>query len=55
PDSEKLPRAHTLGSTAAIQQGASVDGVLVHGNWSSSVLFDKLYHLHAATNINFTS
>ena len=55
PDGEKLPRARALGSTAAIQQGASVDDVVVHGNWSSSVLFDKFYRLHAATKTNFTS
>ncbi|KAK3816519.1 MAG: hypothetical protein J3Q66DRAFT_265753, partial [Benniella sp.] len=52
---EKLPRARALGSTATIQQDVSVDDVAVHGNWSSSVLFDKFYHLHAATKTNFTS
>ncbi|KAI8345463.1 hypothetical protein B0O80DRAFT_394321 [Mortierella sp. GBAus27b] len=55
PKGEKLPRVRALGSTAAIQQGANVDDVVVHGNWSSSVLFDKFYRLHAATRTNFTS
>ncbi|KAI7825642.1 hypothetical protein BC939DRAFT_395857 [Gamsiella multidivaricata] len=55
PKDAKLPKARAIGSTAAIKQGARVDDVVVHGNWSSSVLFDKFYRLNAATATNFTS
>ncbi|KAF9580166.1 hypothetical protein BGW38_003301, partial [Lunasporangiospora selenospora] len=55
PQGTKLLKARAIGSTDAIQQGARVDDVVVHGNWSSSVLFDKLYRLNAATAANFTS
>ncbi|KAG0355639.1 hypothetical protein BGZ54_001062 [Gamsiella multidivaricata] len=41
PKDAKLPKARAIGSTAAIKQGARVDDVVVHGNWSSSVLFDN--------------
>ncbi|KAF9176086.1 hypothetical protein BGZ50_001883, partial [Haplosporangium sp. Z 11] len=55
PKDAKIPKARAIGSTAAIKQGARVDDVVVHGNWSSSVLFDKFYRLNAATATNFTS
>lgn len=55
PTNTKIPKARAIGSTAAIKQGASVDDVVVHGNWSSSILFDKFYRLNAATATNFTS
>ncbi|KAF9369444.1 hypothetical protein CPB97_003591, partial [Podila verticillata] len=55
PKGTKIPKARAIGSTAAIKQGASVDDVVVHGNWSSSIIFDKFYHLNAATATNFTS
>lgn len=55
PTNAKIPKARAIGSTAAIKQGASVDDVVVHGNWSSSILFDKFYRLNAATATNFTS
>ncbi|KAF8926899.1 hypothetical protein BGZ52_005072 [Haplosporangium bisporale] len=43
PTDAKMPKARAIGSTAAIKQGATVDDVVVHGNWSSSILFDKFY------------
>lgn len=41
--------------TEAIKKGARVDDVVVHGNWSSSIIFDRFYRLTSASAVNFTS
>lgn len=55
PADAKMPKARAIGSTAAIKKGATVDDVVTHGHWSSSILFDQFYRLNAATATNFTS
>ncbi|KAF8923628.1 hypothetical protein BGZ58_002721 [Dissophora ornata] len=55
PKDAKVPKVRATGSTAAIKKGTRVDVVVVDGNWSSSVLFDKFYRLNAAAATNFTS
>ncbi|KAI8991075.1 hypothetical protein BDF20DRAFT_908886 [Mycotypha africana] len=36
-----LPKARALGATLAAQAGVAVDDTVVHGNWSSKVLFEE--------------
>ena len=55
PKNERRPKARAIGPTEAIKKGARVDDIVVHGNWSSSVMFDRFYRLNAATATNFTS
>ncbi|KAF9079792.1 hypothetical protein BGX23_003218, partial [Mortierella sp. AD031] len=49
PKNEPLLKARAIGPTEAIKNGAQVEDVVVHGNWSSSVMFDRFYRLNAAT------
>ncbi|KAG0278506.1 hypothetical protein BGZ97_009719 [Linnemannia gamsii] len=55
PKDETRPRARAIGPTAAIKNGARVDDVVVHGNWSSDVIVNNYYRLNRATATNFTS
>ncbi|KAG2222343.1 hypothetical protein INT45_009816 [Circinella minor] len=55
PEYSARPKARALGSTAAIEAGASLDDVLVHGSWFSSSVFDTFYCLSRETATNFTS
>ncbi|OAQ22192.1 hypothetical protein K457DRAFT_85158, partial [Linnemannia elongata AG-77] len=48
-------KARAIGPTEAIKKGARVDDVVVHGNWSSSIIFDRFYRLTSASAVNFTS
>jgi hypothetical protein len=48
-------RARALGATRALLNGASVDEVVSHGNWSSRAIFDNFYRLSTDTSTNFTS
>ncbi|KAK3804557.1 MAG: hypothetical protein J3R72DRAFT_500048 [Linnemannia gamsii] len=52
PESTKV---RAIGPTEAIKNGARVDDVVVHGNWSSSTIFDRFYRLTSASAVNFTS
>ncbi|KAI9248021.1 hypothetical protein BDA99DRAFT_564985 [Phascolomyces articulosus] len=55
PEGVARPKARALGSTAAIEAGASLDDVLVHGSWFSSSVFDTFYRLSRETVTDFTS
>ncbi|KAF9539339.1 hypothetical protein EC957_005529 [Mortierella hygrophila] len=50
-----LPPTRATGPTEAIKKGALVDNVVVHGNWSSSMIVNNYYRLTRATATNFTS
>ncbi|KAG1040521.1 hypothetical protein G6F43_012273 [Rhizopus delemar] len=50
-----LSRARAIGSTNAVLQGATLDGILVHGSWASSCVFDNFYRLSRRTVSNFTT
>ncbi|KAI7847263.1 hypothetical protein BDC45DRAFT_452073 [Circinella umbellata] len=49
------PKARALGSTAAVEAGASLEDFMVHGSWMSSSVFDTFYHLSRETATDFTS
>ncbi|KAF9578407.1 hypothetical protein BGW38_005797 [Lunasporangiospora selenospora] len=51
PPGIKPPKPRAIGSTAAIQKGATIDDVRVQGYWFASVIFDK----HRGTSTNFTT
>ncbi|KAI8144646.1 hypothetical protein BJV82DRAFT_536349, partial [Fennellomyces sp. T-0311] len=53
--SNKPIKARALGSTRAVQAGANINDVVVHGGWSSQAIFEKFYRLSKETRTNFTS
>jgi len=55
PENTRIPKARAIGPTEAIKNGARVEDIVVHGNWSSSIMFDNFYRLNAATTTNFTT
>ncbi|KAI9466388.1 hypothetical protein BDB00DRAFT_777894, partial [Zychaea mexicana] len=54
PEGTARPKARALGSTAAVQAGASLDDVLIHGSWLSSSVFDTFYRISRETATDFT-
>ncbi|KAG2225102.1 hypothetical protein INT45_011784 [Circinella minor] len=54
PPGTTRPKARALGSTAAVEAGASLEDVLVHGSWLSSSIFDTFYRLSRETVTDFT-
>ncbi|KAI8136518.1 hypothetical protein BJV82DRAFT_489032, partial [Fennellomyces sp. T-0311] len=54
PDGVRRPKARALGSTRAVEAGASINDVLTHGSWISSSVFDTFYRLSRATATDFT-
>ncbi|KAI8150390.1 hypothetical protein BJV82DRAFT_501968, partial [Fennellomyces sp. T-0311] len=55
PVGAQRPKARALGSTKAIEAGASLDDILTYGSWLSSSVFDTFYRLSRATATDFTS
>ncbi|KAI9271954.1 hypothetical protein BDA99DRAFT_433726 [Phascolomyces articulosus] len=55
PPETTRPKARALGSTAAVESGASLEDVLVHSSWLSSSVFDTFYRLSRETATDFTS
>ncbi|KAG0293933.1 hypothetical protein BGZ96_002047 [Linnemannia gamsii] len=43
-------KVRAIGPSEAIKKGARVDDVVIHGNWSSSVIFDRFYRLTSASS-----
>ncbi|KAG2211802.1 hypothetical protein INT45_009255 [Circinella minor] len=48
-------KAHALGSSRAVQAGASVDDNIAHGSWSSAAIFNNFYRLSNETHTDFTT
>ena len=55
PKDMKAPHGCATGSSAAHQAGIPSSDIMAYANWSSSVLFDKFYHLGSNTSTNFTT
>ncbi|KAF9275322.1 hypothetical protein BGZ74_004056 [Mortierella antarctica] len=55
PEGMTAPHGHTTGSSAAFQAGTPISDITAYANWSSSILFDKFYHLGSNTGTNFTT
>jgi len=51
---QPLPSGRTIGSSLAIEHGASADAVQAHGFWAHAATFDQFYRLSRRSAINMT-
>ncbi|KAI9305829.1 hypothetical protein BJ944DRAFT_161012 [Cunninghamella echinulata] len=49
-----IPKTEAFGSTIAAVSGMSVDDIMIHGNWSSKVVFEFFYGLSLKVSSNMT-
>lgn len=48
-------KCQAISATMAINNKVPIDDVMIHGNWSSTVIMDKFYHLSRSTANNFST
>ncbi|ORE02995.1 hypothetical protein BCV72DRAFT_189113, partial [Rhizopus microsporus var. microsporus] len=54
PNDAPVPKVRALGATLAAQAGIAVDGIVVHGNWSSKAIFEQFCRISSMTSNNLT-
>ncbi|KAF9397605.1 hypothetical protein BGZ76_008359, partial [Entomortierella beljakovae] len=55
PPNAKTPSGRAIGSTSAINNGASVSKVVAQGYWSSANMLSQFYLLHSSNKKNLTA